>query len=339
MGECRKSDHSKVRPTESSWILLAAGLSPSSNKQLFQCRLAVELLLLPKLPPQYHTFHNTCAAAAASEELSAFQPLCPRFGHPQTECSTFSHSSPLEESLFFSIRELSVVAQVSPTGIMIRVGAVIAWELNSGSLLPPRDGNCSSHWTAACVEESKVPKAGQRGKGLTQFMLWRRRKEESTPAIYFSPSSTIYTSLWETSLSTVEFLRLKSDFTHRPGRALLVPQHHPRFVCFLKWLILSPFPKRGSAWTQLSVRMFCLAKMWGRKEKGVSCFLPFTFKVSQPDYHSSSSEAKTEFIAFVSQLAQFSCFFQCHWTPLMNTNTLSSQKGRGELVKYIIYKK
>lgn len=82
-------------------------------------------------------------------------------------------------------------------------------------------------------------------------MLWRERKEETSPAIYFSPLSTICTSLWETSLSTIEFLRLKSDFTHRPGRPLLVPQHHPRLVCFLKWLILSPFPKRGNAWAQL----------------------------------------------------------------------------------------
>lgn len=181
----------------------------------------MELLLLPKLPPKYHTFHKTCAAAAASEELSAFQPLCPSFGHPQTECSIFSDTSSLEESLFSSIHELSLVAQSITHWDHGSVGAVIPWELNSGSLMSPRDRNCSSHGTAACVEESKVPQSRERVSPSSCF-----EEEETNPAIYFSLSSTIYTSLCETSLSTMEFLRLKSDFTHRPGRALLVPQHH-----------------------------------------------------------------------------------------------------------------
>lgn len=293
-----------------------------TNEHLFQCRLAVELLLLLKPPPKYHSFHKTCAAA--SEELRAFQPLCPRFGQPQSECSILRDSS----ALFSSIHEVSVVAQ-----------SITHWDHGSGRCCHSlgieqwltgvtKRRSCSSHRAAACVEESKVSHRGAVRKGLTQCMLRRGRKEETTPAIYFSPSSTIYTSLWETSLSAIEFLRLRSDFTHThtPGRPLLVPQQHPWLVCFLKWLILSPFPKGGRAWAQLPVRLFCLAEMRGRKEKGVSCFLPFAFKVSQPDYCSSSSEEKTEFIAFVSQLAQFSCFFQCHRTPLMNTNTLSSQR-------------
>lgn len=71
-----------------------------TNEHLFQCRLAVELLLLLKPPPKCHSFHKTCAAAAGSEELSAFQPLCPRFGHPQNECSIFRDSSALEECFF-----------------------------------------------------------------------------------------------------------------------------------------------------------------------------------------------------------------------------------------------
>jgi len=73
--------------------------------------------------------------------------------------------------------------------------------------------------------------------------------------------------------------------------------------------------------------------MRGRKEKGVSSFLSFTFKVLQRNYRSSSSEEKTEFIGFASQLAQFSCFFFkiTHGTPLMNTSTyLKDHKRRRE---------
>lgn len=69
-----------------------------------------------KLPPKYHTFHKTCAAAAASEELSAFQPLCPRFGNPQNECSIFSDSSALEESFFPQSMNCQRRHKISPTG-------------------------------------------------------------------------------------------------------------------------------------------------------------------------------------------------------------------------------
>lgn len=82
--------------------------------------------------------------------------------------------------------------------------------------------------------------------------------------------------------------------------------------------------------------------MQGRKEKGVSYFLPFTFKVLQRNYHPSSSEDRTEFIGFASQLAQFSCFFQFYtWNTIdeHQYRLKRSQKDRGELLKYIIYKK
>lgn len=239
----------KVRPQQTYRELLDfAGcriFSYQTNKHLFQCRLAVELLLLLKLPPKCHTFHKTCAAAA-------LHPLS-GLGTPKlsVQCSV---TAQLWRSLFFSqSMNRQWWHKVSPLGSWFRQElsfpgdwAVAQW--------------CHQKTGAAAVEESTVPRRGQQGKLLTQSGFEEGgRKEETTPVIHFSPSSTIYTSLWETSLSTIEFLRLKSDFTHRSGRALLV-QHHPRFVCFLKCLILSPFSKRGSAWTQLSVWLFCLAK-------------------------------------------------------------------------------
>lgn len=168
----------------------------------FQCKLAVESLLLLNHPPKYHTFHKTCTAAAAIEELSALQPLCPRAGHPQTECSILSDSSALEKSLFFSIHEpCQWWYKVSPTWIMIQVRAVIPWELNSGSLnVTKREELQQPSNSNLCG--SKVPQRGAVGKG-THPVYALNRKEGTTPAIYFSPSSTIYTSLWETSLSTV----------------------------------------------------------------------------------------------------------------------------------------
>lgn len=42
----------------------------------FQCRLAVELiLLLPKLPYKYQTFNITSTASTAIEKFSAFKPV------------------------------------------------------------------------------------------------------------------------------------------------------------------------------------------------------------------------------------------------------------------------
>lgn len=88
---------------------------------------------------------------------------------------------------------------------------------------------------------------------------------------------------------------------------------------------IHPFPKRQwwspepAFWQQ---RLCWLGKMRGRKEKRVSYFLSFTFKVLEGNHHSSSRVGKTEFIGFPSQLAQLSCFFppilyiEHHWrTP------------------------
>lgn len=143
-----------------------------TNEHLFLCRLAVELLLPLNLPAKYHAFHKTCTAAAASEELSTFQHLCPRFGHPQTDCSIFSDSSVLEKSLFFSIHEpCQWWYKVSPTWIMIQVRAVIPWELNSGPLnVTKRQELQQPSNSNLCGREQSAPKQGQREKGLAQFM-------------------------------------------------------------------------------------------------------------------------------------------------------------------------
>lgn len=158
----------KVRPQQTYRELLDfAGcriFSYQTNKHLFQCRLAVELLLLLKLPPKCHTFHKTCAAAA-------LQPLS-GLGTPKlsVQCSVFSDSSALEKSLFFSIHEPSVVAQSITPGIMIQAGAVIPWGLSGGSVMSPKDRSCSSG------TEQSAPK-GTAGKASHPVMLWRGRKE------------------------------------------------------------------------------------------------------------------------------------------------------------------
>lgn len=210
MGECRTTANLQGAPGF-CWL---QDFHYQTNEYLFQCRLAVELLLLLKPPPKYHSFHKTCAAAAASEELSAFQPLCPRFGHPQAECSTFRDTSALERSLFSFIHELSVVAQ-----------SITHWDRGSGRschflgieqwlLMSPREGAAAAMEQQLVWDRAKCPTEGAVRKGSHPVHALKRRKEETTPAIYFSSSSTIYTSFWETSLSTIEFLRLRSDFTH-----------------------------------------------------------------------------------------------------------------------------
>lgn len=96
-----------------------------TNIHLFSVQLAVELLLLlPHLPYKYHTFSITSAGSAARERFSAFKPVesqhcaeqvaqtCrPAKGHLQTDCSAFSDSSALEDSLFFNPCTISPVVQ------------------------------------------------------------------------------------------------------------------------------------------------------------------------------------------------------------------------------------
>lgn len=290
----------------------------------------MEWLLLLKLPPKYHTFHKTCAAAA-------FQPLCPRSGHPQTECSIFSDSSALEKSLFLSIHEPSVLAH-----------SITLWDRGSGrschSLGTEVAQWCSQGTGAAAAmdqqlvcKRAKCPE-GAVGKDSHPAHALRRKEGRDHSCHSFCPS-IIYPSLWETSLSTIEFLRLKSDFTHRPGRALLVPQHHPRFVCFLKWLILCPFPKRGSLDPAL-----CLIVLFSkdvRQERKRSLLFSFLYIQGLPAWLPLffQREKKQNSLLLFLNWHNSAVFFQCHRTSLMNTNTLSSQKDRGELVKYIIYKK
>lgn len=187
MGECRKSDHS--RPTESSWVLVAAGFSLSDKWTLVSVRLAVELLLLLKLPPKYQTFHKTCAAAAAKEELIAFQPRCPRFGHTQTECSIFSDSSALEKSLFFSVHEVVVTHRDHDSGRSCHSLGIEQWliECHQGT------GIAAAMEQQLVGKRAKCPKGGAAGKGLTQFMLWKGRRKRPVLSFIFLllPPSTL----------------------------------------------------------------------------------------------------------------------------------------------------
>lgn len=167
-----------------------------TNEHLFQCRLAVELLLLLKLPPKYHTFHKTCAAVAGSKELSAFQPLCPRFGHPQTECSMFSDSSAPEKSLFSSIHEpCQRWYKVSPTWAMIRERAVIPWELNSGSLnVTKRQELQQPRKGSLCGREQSAPKGVSREGSHPAYASKRKegRKRPLLPFVFLLlPQSTL----------------------------------------------------------------------------------------------------------------------------------------------------
>lgn len=183
MGECGTTANLQRAPGH-CWL---QDFHYQTNEHLFQCRLAVKLLLLLKPLPKYLSFHKTCAAAAAREELSAFQPLCPRFGHPQTECSVFRDSSALR-SLFFP---LSMNCQwwhkVSPTGIMVQVGAVIPWN-RTGLPDVTKGRSCSSHGAAAAVGDSKVSHRGGRRKGSHPVHALKRRKEEPLlPFIFLLP--------------------------------------------------------------------------------------------------------------------------------------------------------
>lgn len=158
----------KVRPQQTYRELLDfAGcriFSYQTNKHLFQCRLAVELLLLLKLPPKCHTHipQNLCCSCTSATVPQVWAPPNWMF-NVQWQLSF--------GEVFFSIHEPSVVAQSITPGIMIQAGAVIPWGLSSGSVMSPRDRSCSSRGT-----EHSAPK-GTAGKASHPVMLWRGRKE------------------------------------------------------------------------------------------------------------------------------------------------------------------
>lgn len=132
--------------------------------------------------------------------------------------------------------------KVSPPGMMIQVGAVIPWEQNSGSeLMSPREGTAAAmEQQLVWAEQSAPQRAARKGSHPVHDL---KRKEETSPAIYFSPLSIIYTSLWETSLSTIEFLRLKSDFTHRPGRPTFGSSTSPTIGLLFEVTDFVPLPQ------------------------------------------------------------------------------------------------
>lgn len=330
MGECRTTANLQ-RALGHCWL---QDFHYQTNEHLFQCKLAVELLLLLKPLPKYHSFHKTCAAAAPARSSVHFSHCGPGLGTPKLSVQ-YPGTAQLWRSLFFPpSMNHQWWHKVSPTGIMVQVGAVIPWNWTVAPWCH-QGKELQQPWSSSLCGESKVSQRGAARKGSHPVHALKRRKEEPLlPFIFLLlPPSTLPSGKHPCQqLNSWDWGMI--SHTHPPGRPLLVPQHHPPLVCFLKWLILSPFPSEAVPEASF-VRLFWLAEMQGRKEKGVSCFLPFAFKVSQPDYCSSCSEEKTEFIAFVSQLAQFSCFFQCHRTPLMNTNTLSSQKDRDSKIHYL----
>lgn len=157
MGECRTTANLQRAPGH-CWL---QDFHYQTNEHLFQCRLAVELLLLLKPLPKYHSFHRTCAAAAASEELRAFQPLCPRFGHPKLSVQ-YSGTAQLWRSLFFPP---SMNHQrwhtVSPTGIMVQVGAVIPWNWTVAPRCHQGKEQQQPWSSSLCGGEQSVPQRGQ----------------------------------------------------------------------------------------------------------------------------------------------------------------------------------
>lgn len=174
MGECRTTANLQRAPGH-CWL---QDFHYQTNEHLFQCRLAVELLLLLKPLPKYHSFHKTCAAAAASEELRVFQPLCPRFGHPQTECSIFRDSSALEKSLFSSIHEPSEVAHSITHWDHGSGGSCHSLELDSGSLMSPREGAAAAMEQQLVWGRAECPTEGAVRKGSHPVHALKRRKEE-----------------------------------------------------------------------------------------------------------------------------------------------------------------
>lgn len=332
-GHGRMQDHSK--PAESSWTLLAAGFSLSDKWTLVSVQVGSGIAAAPKTSPWTPLISQNLCCSCSQRGAQGISATVPQVWGPQTECSIFRDSSALEKSLFSSIHEPSEVAHSITHWDHGSGGSCHSLELDRGSQMSPREGAAAAMEQQLVWGRAECPTEGAVRKGSHPVHALKRRKEEPLlPFIFLLlPPSTLSSgkhpcqqlNSWDWGVIS---------HTHTPARPLLVPQHHPPLVCFLKWLILSPFPNEAVPGPSF-VRLFCLAEMQGRKEKGVSCFLPFAFKVSQPDYCSSSSKEKTEFIAFVSQLAQFSCFFQCHRTPLMNTNTLSSQKDRDSKIHYL----
>lgn len=242
-------DHSK--PAESSWILLAAGFSLSDKWTLVSVQVGSGIAAAPKPPPKYHSFHKTVLQLQPGRSSVHFSHCAPGLGTPKLSVQ-YSGTPQLWRGLFFpSSMNHQWWHKVSPTGIMVQVGAVIPWELNSGSWCH-QGKELQQPWSSSlCGGEQSVPQRGQWGKGLTQFMLCREEGRDHSCHLFFSFFHHLHFLLGKILVNNW-IPEIEEWFhTHTPGRPLLVPQHHPPLVCFLKWLILSPFPKGGSACTQL----------------------------------------------------------------------------------------
>lgn len=165
-----------------------------TNEHLFQCKFAMELLLLLKPPPKYHSFHKTCAAAAASKDLSAFQPLCPGLGSPKLSVQ-YSGTAQLWRSLFFPpCMNHQWWHKVSPTGVMIQVGAVravIPWHLDS--LMSPREGAAATIDQQLVWRRAKCPKGGSEERVSPSSCFEEEgRKRSLLPFIFLlHPPSTL----------------------------------------------------------------------------------------------------------------------------------------------------
>lgn len=123
MGECRTTANLQ-RALGHCWL---QDFHYQTNEHLFQCKLAVELLLLLKPLPKYHSFHKTYAAAAPARSSVHFSHCGPGLGTPKLSVQ-YPGTAQLCRSLFFPpSMNHQWWHKVSPTGIMVQVGAVIPW--------------------------------------------------------------------------------------------------------------------------------------------------------------------------------------------------------------------
>lgn len=94
-------------------------------------------------------------------------------------------------------------------------------------------------------KRTKHPERGQRAKFLTELTFWKGRKEETTFATYFSPPSTVHTSLLGNILFHMRVPETEERFHMQSRHSTCVSLTSPcaawaapALISFLKWLVL-----------------------------------------------------------------------------------------------------
>lgn len=329
----RMQDHSK--PAESSWILLAAGFSLSDKWTLVSVQVGSGIAAAPKTSPQIPLISQNLCCSCSQRGAQCISATVPQVWAPPNWVFNIQGQLSSEKSLFPSIMNCQWWHKVSPTGVMVQVGAVIAWNW-TGAPWCHQGKELQQPWSSTCVGESKVSHRGgskERVSPSSCFEEKEGRKEEPLlPFIFLLlPPSTLPSgkhpcqqlNSWDWGVISHTHTRKITSGSSTSPKGLLFEVTD--FV---------PLPQWGSACTQLcQIVLFSRDSRQERKRsllfsslciQGLPAWLLLFFQRGKDRIH-----------CFCFSTGTIQLLFPMSQTPLMNTNTLSSQKDKDSKIHYL----